>query len=166
MATQRITESQGRPNVSATVGMTDLGETVGPPVSTGWLAGLSMQFPFLDRQLKDTVNHAERQLEVLDQRILRSTIITQQVQRQVRAAVSARAFIDIGEQALLVAQKNHDASQGMYDKGLSDYLHVLDADSRLVQAQSSLLQEQVQYFITTMQVRRALGEDITQGLPE
>ncbi len=167
VAARRIAESQGRPDVTATLGVTDQGETLGPPVSTGWLAGVGLQFPLLDRQGTENVDHAERALAVLDQRMVATRDqVTQQVQRQVRAAVSARARIDIGEQALLVAQKNRDASQGMYDEGLSDYLHVLDADSRLVQAQSSLLEEQVQYFITSVQVRRALGEDVTQGLPE
>ena len=53
----------------------------------------------------------------------------------------------------------------MYDEGLSDYLRVLDAEDRLVEAESSLLQEKVQYFLTTVSVRKALGEDITQDLP-
>jgi outer membrane protein TolC len=54
----------------------------------------------------------------------------------------------------------------MYDEGLSDYLRVIDAEDRLVQAERSLLNEQVQYFLTTVRVRKALGEDITQGLPD
>jgi hypothetical protein len=36
----------------------------------------------------------------------------------------------------------------------------------LVQAERSLLREQVEYFLTTVRLRRALGEDVTQGLPE
>jgi outer membrane protein TolC len=88
------------------------------------------------------------------------------MQRQIRAATSSRARIDIGEMSVALARKSREAAQGMYDEGLSDYLRVLDAEDRLVEAERSLLQEQVQYFLTTVRVRRALGDDITQGLPE
>ncbi len=53
----------------------------------------------------------------------------------------------------------------MYDEGLSDFMRVLDADARLVEAERSLLQEKVDYFLTTIRIRQALGEDITAGLP-
>jgi outer membrane protein TolC len=92
--------------------------------------------------------------------------VSQSVQQQIRAATSSRARIAIGEQSVTLARKNREAAQGMYDEGLSDYLRVLDAEDRLVQAERSLLNGQVQYFLTTVRVRRTLGEDITQGLPE
>ena len=167
VAAFRVARSQTLPDISATFGLTDLGETEGPAVSSGWLAGVTMTVPFFDRQLQETADHAERALEVLDQQIVAAQDqVTQQVQRQVRAATSARARIDIEELSVELAKKNREATQGMYDEGLTDYLHVLDADTRLVAAQSTLLQDQVQYFLTTVQVRRALSEDITQGLPE
>jgi len=88
------------------------------------------------------------------------------VQQQVRAAASSRKRITIGEQSVALAQKSRAGAQGMYDEGLSDYLRVLDSENQLVQAERSLLREQVEYFLTTVRLRRALGEDVTQGLPE
>ena len=164
----RIARSEALPDVTATLGLTDLGETEGGVrVDRGWLGGVSVQMPLFDRRRREDVARAERGLNVLDQRILAvRDAVTQGVQRQVRAAASSRARIDIGEQSAALARKSREGAQGMYDEGLSDYLRVLDAEDRLVEAERSLLQEQVQYFLTTVRVRRAVGEDITQGLPE
>jgi outer membrane protein TolC len=167
-AARRIARSQARPDVIASVGITDLGETLGGvTLNTGWFGGVRADLPLYDRGLREDVAGSERQLSVLEQRIVATRdAVKQEVQRQVRAAASSRARIDIGEQSVALARKSREAAQGMYDEGLSDYLRVLDADDRLVEAERSLLQEQVQYFLTTVRVRRALGEDITQGVPE
>ena len=167
-AARRIARSEDRPDVIASVGVNDLGETLnGTTVSTGWFGGVRVEAPLWDRRRREDVDRAERDLSVLAQRIVAvGDQVRQEVQRQVRAATSSRARIDIGEQAVALARKNREAAQGMYDEGLSDYLRVLDAEDRLVEAESSLLQERVQYFLTAVSVRRALGEDVTQALPE
>ena len=104
---------------------------------------------------------------MLDQNITATRdLVSQDVQQQIRAAASSRARIAIGEQSVALARKSREAAQGMYDEGLSDYLRVLDAENRLVEAERSLLQEQVQYFLTTVRLRKALGEDVTRELPE
>ncbi|MFB3880909.1 MAG: TolC family protein [Armatimonadota bacterium] len=168
LAARRIARSQARPDVAATLGIEDLGETLGGvTLSTGWFGGVSAQWPLYNRSLREEVADSERQLSVLEQRIVAARdSVKQEIQRGVRAATSSRARIDIGEQSVKLAQKSREAAQGMYDEGLSDYLRVLDAEDRLVQAERSLLQEQVSYFLTTVRIRRSLGEDITQGLPE
>ncbi len=168
VAALRVARSQDQPDISARVGLTNLGETQnGVTLSTGWFGGLVAEMPLLSRQRHEDAARAERDLKVLDQQIVAARdTVTQEMQRQIRAAASSRARIDIGEQSVALARKSREAAQGMYDEGLSDYLRVLDAEDRLVEAERSLLQEQVQYFLTTVRVRRALGEDITQGLPE
>ena len=167
-AALRIARSEDRPDLIASLTLTDLGDTLGgQTVSTGWFGGVRAEAPLLDRSRAEDVAGAERDLKVLVQRITATRDqVTQEVQRQVRASGSAQARITIGEQSVKLAQKSRDAAQGMYEEGLNDYLRVLDADNRLVEAERSLLQEQVGYFLTTIQVQRALGEDITQGLPE
>lgn len=167
-AALRIARSQDLPDVIASVGVNDLGETInGTTVSTGWFGAITVEAPLWDRRRPEDVSRARRDLSVLDQRIVATRDqVAQEVQRQVRAAGSSRQRIDIGEQAVALARKNREAAQGMYDEGLSDYLRVLDAEDRLVEAESSLLQERVQYFLTTVSVRRALGEDVTAGLPQ
>ncbi len=168
LAVRRIARSQARPDVVATLGIEDLGETLGGvTLNTGWFGGVRAELPLYDRSLREDVANSERQLSVLEQRIVAARdSVKQEVQREIRAANSSRARTDIGEQSVALARKSREAAQGMYDEGLSDYLRVLDAEDRLVQAERSLLQEQVQYFLTTVRIRRVLGEDITQGLPE
>ncbi|HUT75977.1 MAG TPA: TolC family protein [Armatimonadota bacterium] len=166
-ASLRIARSQNLPDVTASVGVNDLGETInGTTVSTGWFGGIRVEAPLFDRGRREDIGRADRALQVLEQSTVAARDqVTQAVQRLVRAATSSRQRIDIGEQALALARKNREAARGMYDEGLSDYLRVLDAEDRLVEAERSLLQEQVQYFLTTVRIRRALGEDVSQGLP-
>lgn len=166
-AALRIARSQSRPDVTASLGVTDPGDTLGASVSSGWFTGVSADFPLFDRSLREDVARAGRDLSVLQQQMVATRdAVKQAVQRQVRAAESSRARIDIGQQSVTLATKSRQAAQGMYDEGLIDYLRVLDADDRLVEAERSLLQEKVRYFITTVGLRRTVGEDVTQGLPE
>ena len=166
-ADRRIARSQNLPDVFASIGANDLGESVGGTrVGDGWFGGVRLEMPLGERSRREDIGRAERALNVLDQQIVAAyDQVTQEVRRQIRAAESSRARIDIGEQSVTLARKNREAAKGMYDEGLSDYLRVLDAEDRLVEAESSLLQEKVQYFLTTVSVRKALGEDITQDLP-
>jgi len=168
IADLRIARSEDRPDVVAEVGAISPGETTSETSpGTGWFAGIRAELPLLDRRREEGVASAERALAVLDQSIVATRDrVAQEVQRQVRAAVSSQAQIDIGEQSVALARKSREAAQGMYDEGLSDYLRVLDAEDKLVEAERLLLQEHVQYFLTTVRLRRALGEDITQGLSD
>ena len=168
VADLQIARSEHRPDVLATVRVTNPGETVSETSpGTGWFGGVRAELPLLDRRRQEGVAGAQRALAVLEQRIVATRDrVAQEVQRQVRAAVSSQARIDIGERSVALARKSREAAQGMYDEGLSDYLRVLDAEDRLVEAERSLLLEQVQYFLTSVRLRRALGEDITQGLPD
>jgi len=166
-AARRIARSREKPDLIASVGVTDAGQTLGgKTLSAGWFTALRVEVPVWDRARGENENRAERDIQVLDQRIIAThDRVAQEVQRLVRAADSAKARITIGEDAVALARKNREQAQGMYDEGLSDYLRVLDADARLVEAERSLLQEKVDYFLTTIRIRRALGEDITAGLP-
>jgi outer membrane protein TolC len=168
LAALRVARSQARPDVTASFAVTDPGDTLGEGrISNGWFTGVTVDFPLLDRSLKEDAARAGRDLSVLQQRMVATRdAVKQELQRQIRAAQSSRARIDIGEQSVALATKSREAAQGMYDEGLSDYLRVLDAEDRLVEAERSLLQEKVRYFTTTIGLRRALSEDITQELPD
>ena len=167
VAVRRIAGSQARPDLIASLGVTDAGETLGgQTVHEGWFAGVRLEMPLGDRGRGEAKARAERNLQVLDQQLVAGhDQVAQEVQQLVRAANSAKARIAIGEETVKLAQKNREQAQGMFDEGLSDYLRVLDADDRLVQAERSLLQEKATYYLTTVRIRTALGEDITQGLP-
>lgn len=166
-AARRIVYSEYKPDLIASAGFTDAGQTIGgQSLSAGWFAGLRVQVPLRERARFENRDRADRNLDVLDQQIVATREqVTQEMQALVRAAEATRARIAIGEDAVALARKNREQAQGMYDEGLSDYLRVLDADRGLVEAERSLLQEKVDYFLTTIRIRRALGEDITAGLP-
>ncbi len=165
-ADRRLARSEARPDLLATLGLTDLGETAGgATVSTGWFTGVRVEIPFFDRGRRESLDRADRSLQVLAQRrIAAHDRVAQEVQRQVRAAASSRARIDIGLQARDLAKQNREAAQAMFEEGLTDSLRVVDADQRYVQADRSLLQEQTNYLLATVRVRRALGEDVAEGL--
>jgi outer membrane protein TolC len=166
-AARTIAYSSARPDLIASVGVNDAGQTLGGQTySTGWFGGLRVEVPLRDRALAEDKQRVDRDTAVLEQRITAARdSVAQQVQRLVRAADSVKASIAIGEEALALARKNREQAQGMYDEGLSDYLRVLDADDRLVEAERSLLQQQVQYLLNAVRIRQALGEDIAQDLP-
>jgi len=167
-ATRRIARSEQLPNVIASVGVDNLGRnSADSSGGTTWYTGIRVELPLKNRALTEDMDREERAFRVLEQRILAARdVVVQEVQQQVRSTISSRQRIDIGEQSLALAQKSREAARGMYDEGLSDYLRVLNAEDRLVEAERSLLQEQVQYFLTTMRLRRAVGESITQELSE
>lgn len=166
-AQQLVARNQLLPDLVASVGGSNLGETVAEPLGTGWFAALRVEVPFRDRRLQEDAASATRSLQVLDQQIISSRDrVIQELQRQVRAADSGQARITIGQQSVALAQKSRDQAQGMYDEGLSDYLRVQDAENRRIEQERSLLQDQIEYFLTTVRLQRALGRDVVQGLPE
>ena len=167
LASNRLAIEERKPNIIATVGVHNIGSyannaDVGATISTG----VRVEFPVKRRAVAEDIEREARALMVMEHRILitRDTV-AQEVQRLVRALSSSRQRIEIGEQSLALARKSRDAAQGMYDEGLNDYLRVLNAEDRLVEAERSLLQEQVQYFLTEVRLRRAVGELIAEGLP-
>jgi outer membrane protein TolC len=168
LAQLRIARSEHLPDVTASVGVTDRGETSGGvSVSTGWFGGIRVEVPLWDRQRSESIRRARRALDVLDQNTTAAREqVRQDVQRQIRAAESSRARIAIGELSKALAEKNREAARVRNEYGLDDSLRVLDAEDRLVQAERSLLQEQVEYSLTVIRLRKALGEDVTQGLPD
>ena len=164
-AAKRVAESERLPNVIASVGVNNLGRT--GDNGTTLFTGVRVELPIKQRKLTEDVDREERAVRVLEQRIIAARdAVAQEVQRQVRATTASRQRFEIGEQSLALAKKSREAAQGMYDEGLNDYLRVLNAEDRLVEAERSLLQEKVEYFLTTVRLRRAVGEPIAQGLPK
>jgi len=165
--TRRLAYSASKPDLVATAAVSDAGETAaGVTPGSGWSAGLRVDLPLWDRSLAEAKASADRTLRVLGQQLIaRHDSVTQEIQRLVRAAESTKASIAIGEENVKLAQKNLEAARGMYAEGLRDLLTVSDADNGLVEAERSLLQLKIEYFVDTVSIRQALGEDVTQGLP-
>lgn len=165
-AARRLAYSASRPDLIASVGVTDAGETIGGiSRSAGWFAGVRVEVPIGERGLAEGRDRTDRQLLVVDQNLIaEQEQVIQAMQRLVRAANTARERITIGEESVKLAQKSREQAQGMYEAGLVDLLRVLDADDSLVSAERSLLQEKVAYFLSTVRIRQALGEDLVQLL--
>ena len=88
VAAGRIARSEARPDLTASVGLNDLGETLGgTSLSTGWFSGVALTVPFLERSLRENVGRSDRARQVLEQRrVAARNQVAQEVQRQVRAA--------------------------------------------------------------------------------
>jgi len=169
LAAVRLARSAARPDLIASVGVLDLGDTgdVAASDHRGWFAGLRLEIPIAQRSLSAGINSARRSLQVFDQaQTSARESIVQEMKRLVRAASTAQAQIEIGEQSLNLARKSREQMSEMYSEGLVSYLDVLDAEDRLVQAERSQLRKKTDYFLTSVRIRRALGEDLLPWLPE
>jgi len=169
-ARRRIAYSSAKPDLTASLGVTDAGATrADEDGSTSWFAGLRVDVPLWDRSRAESKASADRSLLLVEQETIAARVSeAQRIRTLVRANESAKATIALGEQNVALAQKNRDRIQAMFEEQVAgyDYLKVQRADEDLVSAERALLQQKVDYFLTTVKMRQALGEDITLGLPE
>ena len=126
-------------------------------------AGVEYTLP-LDRRI--TVEKSEtaaRQLDVLKtQRLYEMDQITEQVRSAYRRVESARASIDILAQNKTQAEDNLRLANSMMDEGEGSSRDVLDAQQALTEVQSDLLSANTDLYLATVDLKRSMGEDITQ----
>jgi outer membrane protein TolC len=83
--------------------------------------------------------------------------ITLEVSNAVHQLEVAKLSLAAGKTALDLAQKTLAAEQRKYDLGAETIFFVLDAQTKLAQAESDLLQTQVQYQAALASVDHATG---------
>jgi len=121
--------------------------------------GLRLTLPLRDRAA--TANLADALVnKKLDAYRLRS--LEQSVRLDVLNAItqveSSKASIEIAKVGLDLAQKQLDAEQKKYDLGTTTIFFVLDAQTRLVNAQSVLVNQTVQYRRNLVTLLQRTGE--------
>lgn len=121
--------------------------------------GLTLRLPIRDRAA--TANYADAVLakrqDVLNRRSVEQTI-RQQVLNAVSQVESSKASVKLAAVARDLAQKQLDAEQKKYDLGTSVIFFVLDAQTRLVNAEAQLVNTTIQYRRNQITLLRVTGD--------
>ncbi|MBI2688838.1 MAG: TolC family protein [Acidobacteria bacterium] len=125
--------------------------------------GLNLRLPIRDRAA--AANYADavisKRQDTLMRRSLQQTV-RQQVLNAVSQVESSKASVKLAAVARDLAQKQLDAEQKKYDLGTSVIFFVLDAQTRLVNAEAQLVNNIIQFrrnLITVLRVSGDLLED-------
>jgi outer membrane protein TolC len=140
-------------------GMTDaLGQVFGFQYST-YAFGLTLSMPLRDHtaaaNLADTL--VQKKMDSLSQRSLEQNIRLQ-VFNAVDQVESAKASIQSATTTRDFAQKALEAEQKKYELGTNTLFFVLDAETRLVTAESNLLTQSISYRRNLLNLLRMTGE--------
>jgi outer membrane protein TolC len=121
--------------------------------------GLQMRLPIRDRAA--TANYADAVLtkrrDLLTRRSTEQNV-RQQVLNAISQVESSKASVKLAAVARDFAQKQLDAEQKKYDLGTSVIFFVLDAQTRLVNAEAALVNQTVQYRRNQLNLLRVTGE--------
>lgn len=121
--------------------------------------GLTLRLPIRDRAA--AANYADAVLakrqDTLSRRSLEQTI-RQQVLNAVSQVESSKASVKLAAVARDLAQKQLDAEQKKYDLGTSVIFFVLDAQTRLVNAEAQLVNTTIQYRRNLINLLRVTGD--------
>ena len=121
--------------------------------------GLTLRLPIRDRAA--AANYADAVLvkrqDTLSRRSLEQTI-RQQVLNAASQVESSKASVKLAAVARDLAQKQLDAEQKKYDLGTSVIFFVLDAQTRLVNAEAQLVNTTIQYRRNQITMLRVTGE--------
>lgn len=121
--------------------------------------GLTLRLPIRDRAA--AANYADavisKRQDILSRRSLEQTV-RQQVLNAVSQVESSKASVKLAAVARDLAQKQLDAEQKKYDLGTSVIFFVLDAQTRLVNAEAQLVNTTIQYRRNLINLLRVTGD--------
>ncbi len=128
--------------------------------------GLEASVPVASRALTEAVRQAYWSLLVARQE--RENIRQQvalEVRSQARAAGAAQANVDINTKNLEVAQRSLQIAGRMVEEGLATNRDLLDAQDELTRSGISLVTSRINYYLSTVRLRRSMGADVGVDLP-
>jgi len=121
--------------------------------------GLTLRLPIRDRAA--AANYADavisKRQDILNRRSVEQTI-RQQVLNAVSQVESSKASVKLAAVARELAQKQLEAEQKKYDLGTSVIFFVLDATTRLVNADAQLVNTTIQYRRNQLNLLRVTGD--------
>ena len=125
----------------------------------GYGASLTLNLPIRNRGAEANLGAAlvSRRRDLYTARQTREQI-TLQVNNAVRQLEEAKMTLEAGKLSYDLAQKSLAAEQRKYELGAETNFFVLDAQSRLAQADLDLLQTQVNYQVARAAVQHATGD--------
>jgi outer membrane protein TolC len=161
-ATVRIASDARRPRIDAVTSLSRFSNGGG----TEWLIGLRSSLPIRSRRLEEAESIARRSLMVAEQgrHDLRLQIATE-VRSVVRAAQAAKDNVDSARQNLDAAQVSLDAARIAVEEGERDNRDLIDAQGQLTTSEVLLSTAQIDYYLATVRLQRAIGANILEGLP-
>lgn len=121
--------------------------------------GLTLRLPIRDRAAAATYADAviSKRQDILQRRSLQQTV-RQAVLNAVSQVESSKASVKLAAVARDLAQKQLDAEQKKYDLGTSVIFFVLDAQTRLVNAEAQLVNTTIQYRRNLINLLRVGGD--------
>ena len=124
----------------------------------GYGASLTLNLPIRNRGAQANLGSAlvSRSSDLYTARQTRETI-TSQVNNAVRMLEEAKLTLEAGKLSYDLAQKSLAADQRKYELGAETNFFVLDAQSKLAQANLDLLQTQIDYQVARAEVDHATG---------
>ncbi len=130
---------------------------------TGFLTtGIEYTIPLDQRVARENRLNAVRQLDLLDsQRDFLVEQITEEVRSAYRRVESIRASMEILAQNKTSAEDNLRIANRMMEEGEGSSRDVLDAQLAVTEVDSSLLSAKTDLFLATIDLKRAMGEDIS-----
>ena len=124
-------------------------------------AGLEYTFPLDKRIDRENRDSAARQLELLGRlKAYRMESIAEQVRRAHRDVQTAKTSVDILSQNVQVARDNLKLAQRMVEEGLDDNRNVLEAQDSLTKVESGLLSARAELYLSSINLKLAMGEDL------
>lgn len=125
------------------------------------ILGLRLSVPVSKRSIEETEAQSERNLSIIDylERNQKEQI-TQEVRNLARSAETARKNLELLTSNLKIAQRAVQIAQRFIEEGLKDNRDLLDAQQTVTNTESSILDAQVNYFLTMVNLREALGQDL------
>lgn len=162
-----IAEEQLRPELDVVARFsstsTDTGFVSGSIIDLGYsTAGIELRFPLDKRATREERDTASRALNILrEQRAFETEEISEQVRAAVRALESARTSLSIYSQNLDVAKERHRLAERMVEEGEGSNREVLEAQEALTRVKGGLLSAKVDLYLATVNLKYAMGEDLT-----
>ena len=126
-----------------------------------WNVGLDLSIPIGSRSLTEAVNQTQWGLLVSQQ--ARETLVQQvvaDVRAEARAAEAARANVDIAQASVELAERSIEIAQRMVEEGLGTNRDLLEAQDDLRQSERSVVGSQINYYLSLVRLRGALGLDL------
>jgi outer membrane protein len=125
--------------------------------------GIEYSIPLDQRVSQENRDTATRQLDVLrNLRLFQMDQITEQVRSAYRRVDSARASLAILAQNKTTAMENLRIANRMMEEGEGSSRDILDAQQAITEVDSSLLSADTDLYLAAIDLKRAMGEDITQ----
>lgn len=125
-------------------------------------AGVEYSIPLDQRITQEKRMNATRQLDLLGtQRDFQMETITEEVRAAYRRVESTRASLEILAQNKTSAEDNLRIANRMMEVGKGSSRDVLDAQLAVTEVDSSILSGKTDFFLATIDLKRAMGEDIS-----